>query len=361
MEGGKIREVGEGLKIPPEAHVIDAANSSVIPGMIDAHTHIGIGGEGLGPRFGDGNEALDPIQPHLRALDAIWHDDPAFPEVLECGVTTVFVCPGSVNVFGGVGVAIKTRPGTMDERVVPGTEGMKMALGENVKKVHTLSERYPGTRMGIAALARETLYRARDYGNKRRREEIGMDGDFRMEALQPLIEGKMKARIHAHRADDILTAIRIAEEFGLDLVIEHCTEGFLVKEILARKGIPAVAGPHLGGRAKPENSKRTLANVAALHAAGVKVALQTDAGSAVQFLPVHAAVAVREGLPPSEALRSITLTPAEIIGASDRLGSIDPGKDADLVVFPGDPLDARVKPTVVFVEGVPFRPGPRIP
>jgi imidazolonepropionase-like amidohydrolase len=164
VESGKIEAVGENLSLPGDCEVVDVKGSSVIPGMIDAHTHVGIGGEGLGPRFGDGNESLEPVQPHIRALDAIWHDDPAFFEVLASGVTTVFVCPGSVNIFGGVGVALKTRPGSIDSRVVPGTEGMKMALGENVKRVHTLVERYPATRMGIAALARETLFRAKQYG-----------------------------------------------------------------------------------------------------------------------------------------------------------------------------------------------------
>ncbi|MHC4598866.1 MAG: amidohydrolase [Planctomycetota bacterium] len=357
--GSRIEAVGPEVRIPEEAKVVDGAGSCVFPGLIDAHAHVGIGGEGLGRRFGDGNEVLEPIQPHLRAVDAIWHDDPAFAEVLGGGVTTVFVCPGSVNVFGGVGVAVKTRPGAIDDRVVTGTEGMKMALGENVKRVHTLVERYPTTRMGIAALAREILHRARAYG--RRVQEDGAQGesDFQMEALQPLLRREMKARVHAHRADDILTAIRIAEEFDLDLVVEHCTEGYLVRETLAEKGIPAVAGPHLGGRSKPETARRTIANVSMLHEAGVRVAIMTDAGSAAQFLPIHASVAVREGLPPDAGLRAVTLSAAEIIGAGDRLGSIEPGKDADLVVLPGvDPLEVRVKPTYVFVEGVMY-PGSR--
>jgi len=354
VRGRKIAAVGARVRVPKGARIVDAGGLFVSPGLIDAHCHLGIGGEGLGPRFNDGNETLDPVQPHLRALDAIWHDDPAFAEVLAAGVTSVFVCPGSVNVFGGVGVGIKTRPGPLDDRVVPGTQAMKMALGENVKRVHHMTERYPGTRMGIAALARETLFRASEYA--KRPAKAGMR-DFRMEALRPVVTGKMKARIHAHRADDIITALRLAEEFRLDLVIEHCTEGFLVCDLLAARGVPAVVGPHLGGRSKPETARRSLANASLLHEAGVKLALQTDGGSAVQFLPVHASLAVREGLPEKAALRAITLDAAEILGAGKRLGSIEPGKDADLVVLPGHPLDVRVKPKIVFVDGEPYYPG----
>jgi len=249
--------------------------------------------------------------------------------------------------FGGVGVALKTCPGTVDERVVAGAEGMKMALGENPKRVHHNLERYPNTRMGVAGLMRETLFKAREYGRRRRKAEK----DFRLEALQPLLAGRMKARVHAHRADDIVTAVRLADEFGLDLVIEHCTEGFLVADLLARKGIAAVAGPHMSGRSKPETSRRNLANVAKLHEAGVKVALQTDAGSAAQFLLAHAAVAVREGLPRDAALRAVTLSAAEILGVEKRLGSIDPGKEADLTLLPSDPFDLTARPALVMVKG----------
>lgn len=359
VEGKRIAAVGKNVRIPKDAKVVDGKGGSLLPGFIDAHTHLGIGGETLGPRFGSGNETPEPVQPHLRALDAIWHDDPAFAEVLAAGVTAAWVCPGSVNVFGGVGVALKTRPGTVDDRRLPGSEGMKMALGENVTRVHTLAERYPTTRMGVAALARETLFDAVRYARKRETGDEGIEPSFKMEALMPLVTGTMPARIHAHRADDIMTALRLAEEFSLRLVIEHCTEGFLVAETLAERGVAAVVGPHLGGRSKPETARRTLANAALLHRAGVKVALQTDAGSGVQFLPVHAAMAMREGLPEDAALRAITLSPAEILGVDDRLGSIDPGKDADLVLLPGAPLDVSQKPLAVWCEGVCVEPQDR--
>ncbi|MHC5040487.1 MAG: amidohydrolase [Planctomycetota bacterium] len=356
IRGKKIAKVGKTVRVPKDAAVIDGEGRVVIPGLIDAHCHIGIGGEGLGPRFGDGNEPLEPVLPQLRALDAIWHDDPAFVEVLAAGITSVFVCPGSVNVFGGVGVALKTRPGSVDDRVLPGTEGMKMALGENVKRVHHMVERFPNTRMGIAALARETLFRAVQYAGRKSKTRTAGEKDFRMEALVPLVRRKIKARVHAHRADDILTAVRLAEEFGLDLVIEHCTEGFLVKEVLAKKGIPAIVGPFLGGRSKPETARRTPANPVFLHDAGVTVAIQTDGGSAAQYLPVHAAVVMREGLTFEDTLRAVTLNPARILGAEKRIGSLDPGKDADLVVLPGDPFDVQVRPEIVFAEGVPYYP-----
>ncbi len=351
IQDGRFVAVGKDLPVPGDARVIDAEGLCAVPGLIDAHTHVGVTGEILGPRFQDNNENLQPLQPHLRILDGIWHEDPAFSEILRAGVTSVWICPGSVNVFGGVGVAVKTRPGPLDGRVIDGTGGMKMAFGENVTRVHYGGERYPGTRMGVAALARRALFDARRYGDDLAK---GRDRkpDFMLEALLPLLEKRMKARVHAHRSDDILTAVRIGGEFGLDLVIEHGTEGYRVREVLADRGVPVVAGPHLGGRSKPEVARRKLANVARLHEKGIRVAIMTDGASAVRFLPIHAAIAVREGLPFEAALKAITLDAARIIGAGERLGSIEPGKDADLVLLPGgNPLDVMVKPKRVFVDG----------
>lgn len=348
IEGKKIKAVGQDLSIPPEAQVIDASGWYVMPGMIDAHSHLGVLGEPWIWSHDDVNELVDPVTPHLRAIDSLNPDDVAFKEVVAAGITTVYTGPGSGNVVGGTGIAIKLRGVSADEMVIPNTEGMKMALGENPKRVYGRDQKKsPATRMGNAGLLRESLVKAENYLNKKPDGER----DIRLEALSRVLTRQLKARIHAHRADDILTALRIGEEFGLDVVIEHATEGYKVADILAEKQAPCVVGPMLMGRSKAELQEVNIRNAALLVEAGVKIAIQTDATSETRWLPIEVGVAIREGLPEEEAFRAVTINPATIIGVQDRLGSIEPGKDADLALFDGHPFEVRSRCRMVLIDG----------
>lgn len=348
IEGKKIKAVGQDLSIPPEAQVIDASGWYVMPGMIDAHSHLGVLGEPWIWSHDDVNELVDPVTPHLRAIDSLNPDDVAFKEVVAAGITTVYTGPGSGNVVGGTGIAIKLRGVSADEMVIPNTEGMKMALGENPKRVYGRDQKKsPATRMGNAGLLRESLVKAENYLNKKPDGER----DIRLEALSRVLTRQLKARIHAHRADDILTALRIGEEFGLDVVIEHATEGYKVADILAEKQALCVVGPMLMGRSKAELQEVNIRNAALLVEAGVKIAIQTDATSETRWLPIEVGVAIREGLPEEEAFRAVTINPATIIGVQDRLGSIEPGKDADLALFDGHPFEVRSRCRMVLIDG----------
>jgi len=355
LDGGKIVAVGADVEVPADAEVIDASGLVVMPGMIDAHCHTGVFGDGVGWIHSDGNEITDPIMPHLRAVDAIHPEDIAFKDLREAGVTTINTGPGSGNLIGGQTAAIKTAGRTVDEMLVAFPVGMKMALGENPKRVYGEQKKTPSTRMGNAATLREWLTRAQGYLEKGARHErkladfrAGVEGatepepfevDLKLEALGRVLRREIPAHIHAHRADDIMTAIRIAEEFDLDLVLIHATEGYKIADILAEKMIPCVPGPILFSRSKVELREMSPKNAGALANAGVKVAIQTDQMSAVRYLRLDAAIAVNEGMSEHDALRAITLTPAEILGIDDRVGSIEVGKDADLVLLSAHPLD----------------------
>ncbi|NLN16970.1 MAG: amidohydrolase [Firmicutes bacterium] len=348
IEGKRIKAVGQDLPIPPEAKVIDASGWYVMPGMIDAHSHLGVLGEPWIWSHDDVNELVDPVTPHLRAVDSLNPDDVAIKEVVAAGITTVYTGPGSGNVIGGTGMAIKLRGATADEMVIPNTEGMKMALGENPKRVYGRDQKKaPATRMGNAGLIRESLVKAENYLQKKSEGER----DIRLEALSRVLARELKARIHAHRADDILTALRIGEEFNLDVVIEHATEGYKVAEVLAEKQVPCVVGPLLMGRSKAELQEVNIRNAALLAEAGVKIAIQTDATSETRWLPIEVGVAVREGLPEEEGFRAVTINAAAIIGLEDRLGSIEPGKDADLALFDGHPFETRSRCRMVLIDG----------
>ncbi len=372
VEGGRIVAVGEWIEIPTDAEIYDAEGKTVMPGMIDAHCHVSLFPEGIGWNQADGNEMTDPITPHLRALDAFNPADPAVEEIMQAGVTTILTGPGSANLIGGQWLCVKTAPkANVDEMILLEPAGMKMALGENPKRVYGGQKKTPSTRMGNAAALREALVQAQNYMQKWTRYEADCaeyearsktgdgeakkptapDRDLKMEALAKVLRREMKARVHAHRADDMLTAIRIAEEFNLDLNLEHATEGYKIADILARKGIPVTAGPILFSRVKYELQNMTPRNPGLMSKAGVKVAIQTDEGSAVKYLRINAALAVREGMDESEALKAITIHPAEIIGVEKRVGSIEVGKDADLVVLSGHPFDYRSVVELVLVDG----------
>jgi imidazolonepropionase-like amidohydrolase len=382
IEGGRIVAVGEGIVIPEDAEIYDATGKVVMPGLIDAHCHVGLWPEGVGWDHSDGNEMTDPITPHLRALDAVHPDDPAFKELVAAGVTTVLTGPGSGNLIGGQWVCLKTAPmPSVEQMVLVEPAGMKMALGENPKRVCKDQQKTPSTRMGNAALLRSALVEASNYLDKWSRHESDLaayqakveDGDtdaeapkvperdLKLEALGKVLRREMKARIHAHRADDMLTAIRIAEEFDLDLTLEHATEGYKIADILAAKGIPVTAGPILFSRVKFELKDMTPKNPGAMARAGVTVAIQTDEMSAVKYLMINAALAVREGMPEEDALKAITINAAKIIGVDNRVGSLEAGKDADVVVFSGHPFDYRSVAELVLVDGqVAYMQEPRV-
>ena len=384
VEGGRIVAVGSAadIEIPADAEVYDAGGKVVMPGLIDAHCHVSIFPDGIGWDHADGNEMTDPITPHMRALDAFNPADPALPELVAGGVTTVLTGPGSANLIGGQWICIKTLPRpTTEEMILLEPAGMKMALGENPRRVYGDQKRTPSTRMGNAAALREALVQARnymqkwdryeedlaDYENKKKEggepaekvmKPAAPDRDLKLEALGPVLRGEMKARVHAHRADDMMTAIRIAEEFNLDLSLEHATEGHKIADVLASKGIPVTVGPIFINRPKFELNSLTPTNPGILARAGVKVAIQTDAMVDVKYLTINAALAVREGMPEEDALKAITINPAEIIGVSDRVGSLEVGKDADVVVFSGHPFDYDTVTELVLVDGlVAYRRG----
>jgi len=363
IENGKIVAIGKDVSIPEGAQVIDATNKWVTPGLIDAHAHIGLFGEPSIWANNDGNEMTAPVTAQIRGIDSLNPQDMAFPMVVAAGVTTVYTGPGSANIIGGTGVAIKLRGRTVEEMVIPGTEGMKMALGENPKRVYGETRKVmPSTRMGNAAVLREALVKAQNYMNKieQAKEEAAKEGktpklpdrDLQLEALAKVLRREMKARIHCHRADDIMTAIRIAEEFNLDYVIEHCTEGWKIADILAAKKVRATVGPNLLAAHKMELIDVNHGNAGILAKAGVKVAIQVDSSSETKWLPVHAGIMVREGMPEEEAWKAITINPAEILGIADRVGSLEVGKDADIAIFDGHPMCNFTHCEKTIIDGV---------
>jgi len=361
IEDGKIKAVGGAdVPLPEGTEVFDAGGGWVTPGLIDAHSHLGLFGEPSVWATRDGNEVTDPITPQLRGIDSLNPQDVSFKDVRAAGVTTVYTQPGSANIIGGTGVAIKTVGDTVWDMVIPGTEGMKMALGENPKRVYGDNhKKMPATRMGNAAVLRQALVAAQNYLDKRSRgsgEKDDSEGrkqerDLKWEALGKVLTREMSAHIHCHRADDIITAIRIAEEFNLRYSLEHVTEGYKVKEVLAERGVPCIVGPLMIPRAKMELADITMKNPGLLARAGVKVCIQMDTASGTRWLPICAGLAVRDGMPEEEAFRAITINPAEVLGLADRLGSIEPGKEADIAVFDGHPFHTYSKCLKTFIRG----------
>jgi len=368
IEHGKIAAIGANVSIPAAADVLDASGRYVIPGMIDAHCHTGVFADGVGWNHSDGNEMTDPVMPHLRAIDAIHPEDKAFEDLREAGVTCIGTGPGSGNLVGGMTAVVKTRGRTVDEMLVRFPSGMKMALGENPKRVYGEQKRTPSTRMGNAGMLREYLTKAQAYLEKSAKYEkkladfqAGVEDvkepdpfeiDLKLESLGKILNREIPAHIHAHRADDIMTAIRLAKEFDLDLILIHATEGYKIADVLADEGVPCIPGPILISRSKYELRELSTRNATLLSRAGVKVAIQTDQMSAVRHIRLDAAVAINEGMSDDEALRAITLTPAELLGVSDRVGSLEVGKDADLVILSAHPFDiAHGRVERVYIEG----------
>ncbi|WP_418791634.1 amidohydrolase [Phosphitispora sp. TUW77] len=356
IEGGKIRELGPDVEIPDVADILDASGKIVMPGFIDAHCHLGIMEETYRIEGDDVNEMTGPVTPHLRAIDAINPEDQGFADALEGGVTTVVTGPGSGNVIGGENLAMKTSGIIIDQMVLKSPVGVKVAFGENPKRVYGSGKKSPMTRMATAALLRENLVKAQNYIKKL---ELGAqdphkmpDRDLGMDTLVRVLRGELPLRAHAHRADDIMTAIRVADEFGLKIVIEHCTEGYKIADELVRRSIPVIVGPIITTRAKVEMKDRNNANAGILNRAGVKVAIMTDHPVVpINYLSLSAALAVKAGLEETEALKAITVYAAEIIGLDDRIGSIEKGKDADLIIMNGHPLDIRSNIEHVIIDG----------
>jgi imidazolonepropionase-like amidohydrolase len=349
VNDGKIISVGKDISSPENCEIFDADGGFVMPGIIDAHCHIGMWEDGLGFEGDDGNEITDPTTPQLRAIDAINPMDRSFVEAYENGVTCVCTGPGSANVIGGQFATIKTKGTRIDNMIVQQTAAMKVAFGENPKRCYNAKKQAPSTRMATASILREYLLKTKNYMENK---EKNSSFDMKLESLVPVVKGELNVKAHAHRADDIFTAIRISKEFGLKMTIEHCTEGHLIADELAKEGFSAIVGPSLGSRSKVELKEKTFETAAVLHNAGVKIAIMTDHPVIpVHHLPMCAALAVRAGLDEETALKAITINPAEILGISDRVGSLQVNKDADIVVFDKHPFDIQAKTTCVLIDG----------
>jgi imidazolonepropionase-like amidohydrolase len=356
IEGAQIKALGENLEAPAGAHIIEANGKLVLPGFIDAHCHVGIGEEIYQTEGDDLNEMTDPLTPELRVIDGINPEDEAFRDARLGGVTALFTTPGSGNVIGGTGVVMKTVGKIVDRMLVREPAGLKVAFGENPKGVYGEQKKMPMTRMATAALLRQALVDAQTYLEKLDQgiedPEKMPERDLGMENLLRVIKREIPLRAHAHRADDIMTAIRIAREFKVDLVIEHCTEGHKIAEELAEYGYPATVGPSLVNRAKVEMKDKSFATPGILARAGVKVAIITDHSvTPIEQLPLCAALAMKAGMDEEEALKAITINPAEILGVANRLGSLEVGKDADIVIWSEHPFVLQARPETVIING----------
>jgi imidazolonepropionase-like amidohydrolase len=355
IEGGTIRALGRDVRVPDGVERVDATGKVVLPGLVDAHVHLGVHEEGEGWAGQDTNEMTDPVTAHVRALDAINPADLGFQDAVAGGVLTVNVNPGSGNPIGGQTVAVRCAGRTVDEMVLRSPSGMKSALGENPKRVFGDRKEFPSTRLGTAAVIRDAFVKAANYLAKLEHADgEPVERDLRWEALGMVLRREIPWRQHCHRADDIATAMRLADEFGYRLVIDHGTEAALLADRIAERGVPVLIGPLLTSRSKVELRNRSLANPGRLAAAGVELGIITDHPVVpIQLLHVQAALAVREGLDPATALRAVTLVPARVMGVDDRLGSLAPGKAATLCVWSGDPLDVRSRVESAWIDGRP--------
>ena len=359
IRGAKIAGTGPMEECPAswEGEVFDAQGGHIQPGFVDAHCHLGMFGDATGIEGDDGNEATDPCTPHLRAVDAINPLDRGFQEAREAGVTTVLTGPGSANPISGQLAALKTNGRWVDGMVMRAPAAMKLALGENPKLTYHERHETPSTRMATAAIIRENLAKAVEYQERLERaeqdeEEDKPDYDAKLEALLPVIRRELPVHIHAHRADDIATGIRICREFDLKYVIVHGTEGHLIPDLLAQEGAGVITGPCLTDRSKPELVHQTLETPAILRRFGVKVAICTDHPEIpIQYLPMCAAMAIRGGMDPESALACITIRAAELADVADRVGSLAPGKDADVTVTSSHPLNWLSRMRLVVMDG----------
>ena len=356
LQHGRIAALGADVEVPEGATVVDARGGWVLPGLVDAHVHLGMHPEGEDGGMTDVNEMTNPVMAGVRALDAVDPMDPGFDDALAGGVTTVNVNPGSGNPIGGRAVAIHTHGRMIDEMVLREPSGVKSALGENPKRVYKEKKQTPSTRLGTALVIREAFMKARHY--MRRQEAAAAEGgepiatDPHLEALAKVLRREIPWRQHCHRTDDVATALRLAEEFGYELVLDHGTEAHPVADILAERGVPVLIGPLFTTKSKVELRGRDLANPGRLAAQGVEISIITDHPVIpINMLITQATMSVKEGLDRETALRSITLNPAKVLGLDHRIGSLEVGKDADVVLWTGDPLDVMQRASRVWIGG----------
>jgi len=353
---GVIVAVGTDVTIPADVPVLDVSGRWVLPGFVEAHAHLGVDEEAQGWAGDDTNEMTSPNTAQVRALDAINIEDEGFRDALIGGITTAVVKPGSGNPIGGRTVAIKTWGGrTVDEQVVTEVVSVKSALGENPKRVYGDRKQMPSTRLGVAAVIREAFVAAQNYAARRATADAKgepFDRDLNLETLALVLDGTLVWDQHTHRHDDIATAIRLSEEFGYRLVINHGTDGAKLADLLAEKDIPVIYGPLLTSRSKVELRDRAIANLGVLARAGVRIAITTDHPVVpINFLVHQASFAVKEGLDRDTALRALTFNPASFMGLGDRVGALAVGLDGDIVVWSGDPLDVTSRAERVYITG----------
>ncbi|WP_309135637.1 amidohydrolase [Cellulomonas sp.] len=356
VEDGRITAVGTDVAVPAGAHVVDATGRWVLPGFVEGHGHVGLHEEGEGVAGNDTNEMTVPNAAAVRAVDAINVDDEGFRDALSGGVTSVVVKPGSGNPIGGQSVAMKTWGGrTVDEQVIAASVSVKSALGENPKRVYGERKQLPSTRLGTALVIREAFAKARHYAAARaaaERKGEPFAPDLALETLARVLDGELVWDQHAHRHDDIATALRLADEFGYRLVLNHGTEGHKLADVLAERDVPVIFGPMFTSRSKVELRDRSIAHLAAIAAAGVRVAITTDHPVVpINFLVHQATLAVKEGLPRQTALEALTVNPASFFGLEGRIGALEPGRDGDVVIWSGDPLDVHARVEHVLIEG----------
>lgn len=349
---GKIAAVGDMKDCPrPEGEVLDVRGNLVMPGIIEAHCHMGITEEKKGMEGDDCNENVNPVTPWLRSIDAINPMDAAFNDALKAGITSAMIGPGSANVVGGQFAFVKTHGRCIDNMIVKAPAAMKVAFGENPKVNYSGQGMSPSTRMAIAGMLREELTRAVCYKEKREKNR-DMEPDFRYECWLPVLRREIPLKAHVHRADDILTAVRIAREFDLRMTLDHCSEGHLVMEELREAGFPAIVGPDMASRNKIEVQNMAFKTAGLLSGHGILTAITTDHPvSMIQFLPICAGLAVKAGMEPGEGLRTITINAAKICGVADRVGSLAPGKDADIAVFTGNPMEIFTETLYTLIDG----------
>lgn len=354
MEGKHSMEGRHSMEIPAGTEIVDAEGLQVYPGFVGAHGHIGLDGYGIGYEGMDYNELNDIISPQMRGIDGVKSMDPALPKAAAAGVTCVCVGPGSANVLGGTFTTIKTVGKRVDDMVVRDGVAMKCAFGENPKRVYR--DKKDSSRMTTAALLRETLFKAREYMEKK--EAAGDDVskrpafDMKLEAMIPVMKKEIPLKAHAHAAEDLFTALRIAREFDLKITLEHVTEGHLIVEELAKENVPLAVGPTLTSASKFELRNKSWITPGVLAAAGCQVSIITDSPVIPQeYLPLCAGLAVQAGMDPFAALQAITINPAKHAGIADRVGSLEVGKDADMVITDGCPFEVSTKVKHVFIDG----------
>lgn len=359
IEDGKIVAIGKEVEAPADAQVIDAAGCLVAPGFVEAHCHIGLDEEAIGFEGADYNEMTDPVTPQMRGIDGLNPMDEAFYDAYSHGVTTAVTGPGSANVVGGTFLAVKLCGKRVDKMVVKDPVAMKIAWGENPKRCYGKSGKAPMTRMGTAALLREVLAKAQNYRDELAAWEKDPENhkkpsyDAKMEAMLPVVRGEIPLKSHAHRADDIFTALRVAKEFGVDITLDHCTDGHLIADELAAEGKPCLVGPTFGNKSKFELKYKSWETPKALWEKGVQLAIITDAPVIpLRYLPLCAGLAMQAGLPEEAAWKAVTINPAEIAGIGDRVGSLEPGKDADIAIYRGNPLtDVQCETVCTLIDG----------